>query len=400
MTTEINKAIKEAIGAIVIDDIERSIAQINAIKSIDAVKGGCEITLAFNYAQASSQQSIVNQIFLALDNEQVKPHLLAANIKKVNVEFENNIQTHEVHNTKATIPGVKNIIAVGSGKGGVGKSTVSANLAVALSEEGANVAILDADIYGPSQPRMMGVKGKPVSEDGKTMQPLIADLPNGKQIAVNSIGFLIEEDTPMIWRGPMVTQALLQLALETHWNHHLAGKDIDYLIIDLPPGTGDIQLTLSQKIPVTAAVIVTTPQDIALLDAKKAFKMFNKVKIPVIGVVENMSYFECPNCQTKTAIFGEHGGQEMVDLYESRLIAQIPLDIEIRKNADGGLPSVLANPELHSSKIYTQAAKRISASMSLMKKSFKDIFPGIQMGSSPKSAKGSAGIAVTKVDKA
>jgi len=264
------------------------------------------------------------------------------------------------------IEGVKNIIAIASGKGGVGKSTVAVNLALALSAEGATVGILDADIYGPSQPRMLGVSMKPESKDGKKMEPIMS-----YHLQAMSIGFLVDEETPMIWRGPMVTQALEQLLRETNW------QDLDYLIIDLPPGTGDIQLTLAQKVPVTGAVIVTTPQDIALLDARKGLKMFEKVEIPVMGIVENMSTHICSKCGHEEHIFGEGGGRRMAEENDVDFIGSIPLDIRIREQTDGGKPTVVAEPDGRLAQIYRDIARRVAGKLSKQKKDFSSKFPGI-----------------------
>jgi ATP-binding protein involved in chromosome partitioning len=263
---------------------------------------------------------------------------------------------------------VKNIIAVASGKGGVGKSTTAVNLALALSAEGARVAVLDADIYGPSQPRMLGVSGRPESADGKKLTPM-----ENYGVQVMSIGFLIDEEQPMIWRGPMVTQALTQLLNETAW------RDLDYLVIDLPPGTGDIQLTLSQKIPVTGAVIVTTPQDIALLDARKGLRMFEKVNVPTLGIVENMSTHICSNCGHEEHIFGEGGGARMAEQYTIDLLGALPLDIRIRQQADEGRPTVVAEPDSPIARTYRDIARKVAAKLSLKPKSFAGRFPEIMV---------------------
>jgi ATP-binding protein involved in chromosome partitioning len=269
------------------------------------------------------------------------------------VSITSRIQVHKVQGTLAPLPNVKNIIVVASGKGGVGKSTVSANLALALQAEGAKVGVLDADIYGPSQPRMLGVSGKPQSPDGKTIIPMQAH-----GLSVMSIGFLVEEDTPMIWRGPMVTQAMMQLLTDTRW------EQLDYLIVDLPPGTGDIQLTLSQKVPVAGAVIVTTPQDIALLDARKALKMFEKVEVPVLGIVENMATHICSNCGHEEHIFGEGGGARMAAQYEVPYLGSLPLDIRIREQADGGNPTVSAMPDSDLAARYREIARNTAGRLS------------------------------------
>ncbi|WP_109124942.1 iron-sulfur cluster carrier protein ApbC [Dyella sp. C11] len=271
------------------------------------------------------------------------------------VSVSTRVHAHKVQGTLAPQPGVKNIIVVASGKGGVGKSTVSANLALALAAEGAKVGVLDADIYGPSQPRMLGISGKPQSPDGKTIIPMEA---HGLQTM--SIGFLIEEETPMIWRGPMVTQAMMQMLNDSRW------EQLDYLIVDLPPGTGDIQLTLSQKVPVAGAVIVTTPQDIALLDARKALKMFEKVEVPVLGVVENMATHVCSNCGHEEHIFGEGGGARMAEQYNVSYLGSLPLDIRIREQADGGTPTVVAMPESDLAARYREIARNAAGRLSRM----------------------------------
>ena len=283
---------------------------------------------------------------------------------RVNVNYA--IQAHSVQKGVKTIPGIKNIIAVASGKGGVGKSTTATNLALALSAEGARVGVLDADIYGPSQPRMLGIKGKPESKDGRTLEPLVS-----YHIQTMSIGFLVDEETPMIWRGPMVTQALQQLLNDTNWDN------LDYLVVDLPPGTGDVQLTLAQQVPVTGAVIVTTPQDIALLDARKALKMFEKVEVPVLGIIENMSIHICSNCGHEEHIFGEGGGQRMSEEYDVDFLGALPLDKTIREEVDSGRPSVVADPEGRIAQIYKEIARRTAAKLSLKSKDYAAKFPQI-----------------------
>ena len=288
------------------------------------------------------------------------------NIQSVDVRIKTQVVSHEVQKGVTPLKNVRNVIAVASGKGGVGKSTVSANLALALSAEGANTGVLDADIYGPSQPRMLGVGGRPESKDGKSLEPM-----NSYHVQVMSIGFLIEEDTPMIWRGPMVTQALEQLLQDTQW------RDLDYLIIDLPPGTGDIQLTLAQKVPVSGAVIVTTPQDIALLDARKALKMFEKVEIPVLGIVENMSTHICSNCGHEEHIFGEGGGKRMSVEYSVEHLGDIPLDGRIRSDADGGRPTVVADPDGSLAQAYRTIARNASGILSVRKRDYSEAFPSI-----------------------
>jgi len=276
------------------------------------------------------------------------------------------IGSHSVQGGMNPLDGIKNVIAVASGKGGVGKSTTAVNLALALQMEGARVGVLDADIYGPSIPRMLGIEGKPESSDGKSLEPM-----GGHGLQVMSMGFMVDEETPMIWRGPMVTQALEQLLRDTQW------KSLDYLIIDLPPGTGDVQLTLAQKVPVSGAVIVTTPQDIALLDARKGLKMFQKVEVPVLGIVENMSIHICSECGHAEHIFGSGGGTSMSEQYDVDFLGALPLDIDIRVNADGGHPSVAQDPESKASQIYREIARRTAAKLSLKAKDYTAKFPNI-----------------------
>jgi len=287
-------------------------------------------------------------------------------VTTVDVMIETKVIAHSVQQGVALIKGVKNIIAVASGKGGVGKSTTSVNLALALAAEGARVGILDADIYGPSQPRMLGITGRPESADGDTMSPMV-----NYGIQSMSIGYLIDDETPMVWRGPMVTQALEQLLRETNW------VDVDYLVIDLPPGTGDVQLTLSQKIPVSGAVIVTTPQDIALLDARKGLKMFEKVSVDVMGIIENMSTHICSECGHEEHIFGAGGGQRMADDYRIDFLGSLPLDINIRESVDNGKPTVVSDPEGAIAQSYRDIARKVGAKLSLKAKDFSSKFPNI-----------------------
>ncbi len=287
-------------------------------------------------------------------------------VGKVTANVISHIDAHSVQRGLKLVPGVKNIIAVASAKGGVGKSTTAVNLALALADEGATVGILDADIYGPSQPMMLGVTGKPQSKDGKTMEPMLAH-----GIQAISIGFMIDADAPMVWRGPMVTQALEQLLNQTHW------QDVDYLIVDLPPGTGDIQLTLAQKVPVTGAVIVTTPQDIALSDARRGLKMFEKVNIPILGIVENMSMHVCSNCGHQEAIFGSGGAEKMCKDYGTELLGQLPLDIRIREQSDAGKPIVVADPQSAVADIYRKIGRRVAVKLAEQAKDMSSKFPNI-----------------------
>ena len=289
-----------------------------------------------------------------------------AGVGKVSVDVQFRIVPHAVQRGLKLLGGVKNVIAVASGKGGVGKSTTAVNLALALAAEGAKVGILDADIYGPSQQVMMGLSGKPMSPDGKTIEPMV-----NYGVQAMSIGLLIDVDTPMVWRGPMVTQALEQLLRDTQW------KDLDYLVVDLPPGTGDIQLTLSQKVPVTGAVIVTTPQDIALIDARKGLKMFEKVGVPILGLVENMSVHICSNCGHEEHIFGEGGAARMSKDYNVAVLGSLPLDIKIREHADSGKPTVVAEPDSRSAQIYKEIARKVAARIAELAKDHSAAFPKI-----------------------
>jgi ATP-binding protein involved in chromosome partitioning len=287
-------------------------------------------------------------------------------VGNVSVNITSKVVPHAVQRGVQLLPGVKNIVAVASGKGGVGKSTTAVNLALALAAEGASVGILDADIYGPSQPMMMGLTGKPESADGKTMQPLV-----NHGIQVMSIGFLIEPDQAMVWRGPMATQALDQLLRQTNWS------DLDYLIVDMPPGTGDIALTLSQRVPLTGAVIVTTPQDIALIDARKGIRMFEKVGVPILGVVENMAVHICENCGHVEHIFGADGGRKMAAEFGVDYLGALPLKLSIREQADSGMPSVAAEPDGEVAALYRAVARKVAVKIAERSKDFSSRFPTI-----------------------
>jgi ATP-binding protein involved in chromosome partitioning len=285
----------------------------------------------------------------------------------VDVELESDIRAHSVQKQLKPLSGIKNIVAVASGKGGVGKSTVAANLALAWAAQGARVGLLDADIYGPSQPLMLGLEGqRPGSPDGKTLTPL-----QSHGVTAMSIGFLVDAEQPMVWRGPMVTQALTQLLSETHWG------ELDYLVVDMPPGTGDIQLTLSQRVPVSGAVIVTTPQDIALADAIKGLKMFEKVSVPVLGIIENMSLHVCSSCGHVEHIFGAGGGARMAEQYGVRLLGELPLDAKIREEADGGRPTVVAAPDTPRAKAYLDTARRTAGALARRARDRSSLFPKI-----------------------
>ncbi|HEU4459849.1 MAG TPA: iron-sulfur cluster carrier protein ApbC [Methylibium sp.] len=289
-----------------------------------------------------------------------------AGVENVSVNLSSKVIAHAAQRGVALLPRVKNIVAVASGKGGVGKSTTAVNLALALAAEGASVGVLDADIYGPSQPMMLGIEGRPESADGQTMEPL-----ENYGLQVMSIGFMIEPDNPMVWRGPMATQALEQMLKQTNW------RDLDYLIVDMPPGTGDIQLTLSQRVPITGAVIVTTPQDIALLDAKKGLKMFEKVGVPILGIVENMAVHVCPNCGHVEHIFGADGGKRMAEQYGVDHLGALPLNLSIREQADAGRPTVVSEPDGEIAGIYKAVARRVAVKIAEKAKDYSAKFPTI-----------------------
>jgi len=289
-------------------------------------------------------------------------------VRNVSANVTSKIVAHAAQRGVQLLPAVKNIVAVASGKGGVGKSTMAVNLALALAAEGASVGLLDADIYGPSQPMMMGIEGRPESTDGKSMEPL-----ENYGVQVMSIGFLVAPDEAMIWRGPMATQALEQLLRQTNW------RELDYLIVDMPPGTGDIQLTLSQRVPMTGAVVVTTPQDIALLDAKKGIKMFEKVGVPILGIVENMAVHICSNCGHVEHIFGEGGGKRMAAQYSMDYLGALPLDIRIRQEADSGKPTVVADPEGEIAGLYKSVARQVAIKIAAKAKDFSSKFPSIKI---------------------
>jgi ATP-binding protein involved in chromosome partitioning len=292
--------------------------------------------------------------------------LLAAGLNNVQIDIEPKIQAHAIRAGVDRVAGVKNIIAIASGKGGVGKSTTAVNLALALRDEGARVGLLDADIYGPSVPLLLNLSGRPDSQDGKTMQPML-----GHGIQTMSIGFLVNADTPAIWRGPMVTQALEQLLRQTQWDN------LDYLIVDMPPGTGDIALTLAQRVPVTGALIVTTPQDIALLDARKGLRMFQKVEVPVIGIIENMAVHVCANCGHVEHLFGQGGAQRMAQDFEVPCLGSLPLELAIRENADAGCPTVQASPQAPTTALYRQIAWAVAASVAALPKDMSSKLPSV-----------------------
>jgi ATP-binding protein involved in chromosome partitioning len=353
-----NQADVQAVLAKIVDpNTGKDFVATRSVKNVKAGAGPVSLEIELGYPGKSQFEPIRRQVSEALK---------AAGAPDASVTVRSKVVSHAVQRGVKLVPGIKNIIAIASGKGGVGKSTTAVNLALALRAEGASVGILDADIYGPSQPMMLGITGRPESKDGKSLEPM-----EGHGLQAISIGFLIDNDTPMVWRGPMVTQALEQLLKDTRW------RDLDYLVVDLPPGTGDIQLTLAQKVPVTGAVIVTTPQDIALIDARKGLKMFEKTGIPILGIVENMSIHICPNCGHESHIFGEGGAARMSKEYGTELLGQLPLDSAIRENADSGKPTLVADPEGRVSAIYKQIARRCAVRIAESQKDMTSKFPNI-----------------------
>jgi len=361
MTSEREKLVHECLGAFVEPHLNLSLSAANAVQAVrvDGSDVSLQIRLGFPARHYATELGSAIQRHLS--------HL--SWIGRVHVELVGDIASRAVSRNLRPVQGIKNIIAVASGKGGVGKSTTAANLALALQWDGAAVGLLDADIYGPSQPRMMGLSGeRPTSQDQKTV-----NAPVGYGVKVMSIGFMIDEEQPMVWRGPMVTQALVQLLETTRWG------DLDYLIVDMPPGTGDTQLTLSQRVPVSGAVIVTTPQDIALLDARKGLKMFQKVEVPVLGVVENMSTHICSNCGHEEHVFGAGGGRRMAQQYGVDLLAELPLDIRIREQADAGRPTVAADPDSPLGRAYIDMARNVAGRLAAWDAKGPAAFPSISV---------------------
>jgi len=349
--------VRETLGKVVDPNTGKDFVSARAVKNLKVTGDTVSLEIELGYPGKSQYEPIRRKVIDALK---------AAGASGATVTVRSAVVAHAVQRGVKLIPGIKNIIAVASGKGGVGKSTTAVNLALAMAAEGATVGILDADIYGPSQPMMLGISGRPESKDGKGLEPM-----EGHGLQAISIGFLIDADTPMVWRGPMVTQALEQLLKDTRW------RDLDYLIVDLPPGTGDIQLTLAQKVPVTGAVIVTTPQDIALIDARKGLKMFEKVGIPILGIVENMAVHVCPSCGHESHIFGEGGAARMSKDYGTELLGQLPLDAEIRAQTDSGKPTVVADPDGKVSAIYKAIARRCAIKIADSQKDMTSKFPSI-----------------------
>ena len=351
-------AVKAALSQVIDPNTSKDFVSGKAVKNLKVDNADISLDIELGYPAKSQVDSIRRNVIAAL-----KALPGAGNIS---VGVSSKIIAHTVQRGLKIMPNVKNIIAVASGKGGVGKSTTAVNLALALAAEGASVGLLDADIYGPSQPMMLGVSGRPQTVDGKSMEPM-----ENHGVQVSSIGFLIDPDEPMVWRGPMVTQALQQLLEQTNW------RDLDYLIVDMPPGTGDIQLTLSQKVPVTGAVIVTTPQDIALIDARKGLKMFEKVGVPILGLVENMSTHVCSNCGHKESIFGAGGAARMASEYGIEVLGSLPLDISIREQVDNGTSTVASVPDGRISSIYKAIARKVAIKIAQKAKDHSAKFPSI-----------------------
>lgn len=350
--------VKTALSGVIDPNTQKDFVTTKSVKNIKIDGAQVAFELELGYPAASQVENLRGMAAAAV--------LEIPGVEGVAIRAYSKIVSHTVQRGMKVMPNVKNIIAVASGKGGVGKSTTAVNLALALAAEGASVGMLDADIYGPSQPMMLGVSGRPATLDGKSMEPL-----ENHGIQVSSVGFMIDPDEPMVWRGPMASGALQQLLEQTNW------RDLDYLIVDMPPGTGDIQLTLSQKVPVTGAVIVTTPQDIALLDARKGLKMFEKVGIPILGVVENMSTHTCSNCGHTEAIFGHGGGEKMCADFGIDFLGALPLTMSIREQADAGRPTVVADPNGPVADVYKAIARKVAVKIADKAKDMSSKFPTI-----------------------
>ncbi|MDD2808668.1 iron-sulfur cluster carrier protein ApbC [Rhodoferax sp.] len=356
----VEQTVMDALKSVIDPNTGRDFVSSKCIKNLTISDGDVAFDVVLGYPAKSQQASFRKELIAAAKS--------VAGVANVSVNLSTQITAHAVQRGVALLPKVKNIVAVASGKGGVGKSTTAVNLALALAAEGASVGLLDADIYGPSIPMMMGIDGKPESEDGQTMEPL-----ENYGVQVMSIGFLVAQDEAMIWRGPMATQALEQLLRQTNW------KDLDYLIVDMPPGTGDIQLTLSQRVPMTGAVIVSTPQDIALLDAKKGIKMFEKVGVPILGIVENMTVHVCSNCGHIEHIFGADGAKKMAAEYQMDYLGALPLNMQIRLQADSGKPTVVSDPDSDVASLYKAVARKVALAIAAKNKDFSSKFPSIKI---------------------
>jgi ATP-binding protein involved in chromosome partitioning len=358
--TVTEQTLLDALKSVIDPNTGRDFVASKAIKNLTVNDGDVAFDVELGYPAKSLIPGFRKDLIAAAKS--------VAGVANVSVNVNTKITAHAVQRGVALLPKVKNIVAVASGKGGVGKSTTAVNLALALAAEGASVGLLDADIYGPSIPMMMGIEGRPESEDGQTMEPM-----ENYSVQVMSIGFLVAQDEAMIWRGPMATQALEQLLRQTNW------KDLDYLIVDMPPGTGDIQLTLSQRVPMTGAVVVTTPQDIALLDAKKGIKMFEKVGVPILGIVENMAVHVCSNCGHVEHIFGADGGKKMAAEYSMDYLGALPLAMQIRMQADSGKPTVVSDPDSEVAGLYKAVARKVALAIAAKNKDFSSKFPSIKI---------------------
>ena len=353
-------AVNEALKSVVDPNTGRDFVSTRQLKNLKVEGGEVSFDVELGYPAKSQIPALRKALIAAVRT--------LPGVENVSINMATKIIAHAVQRGVQLLPTIKNVVAVASGKGGVGKSTTAVNLALALAAEGAHVGILDADIYGPSQPMMMGIEGRPESSDGKTMEPL-----ENYGVQVMSIGFLVEPDQAMIWRGPMATQSLEQLLRQTNWG------ELDYLIVDMPPGTGDIQLTLSQRVPLTGAIIVTTPQDIALLDAKKGLKMFEKVGVPILGIVENMAVHVCSNCGHVEHIFGAEGGKRMAAEYGVDYLGALPLDLGIREQADAGRPTVVSDADGEIAGIYKTVARQVAVKIAAKAKDFSSKFPTISI---------------------
>jgi ATP-binding protein involved in chromosome partitioning len=352
-------AVRAALEAYIDPYLGETLGAAQAVRELQAATAGYKARIVLGFPVGGYRDELAAGLSTALTSAGIAAPLA--------IELEAEIRAHAVQRPLRPLGDIKNIVAVASGKGGVGKSTVAVNLALAWAAQGARVGVLDADIYGPSQPLMLGLTGeRPVLGEGKRLQPLTAH-----GISAMSIGFLVDAAQPMVWRGPMVTQALTQLLSETHWGA------LDYLVVDMPPGTGDVQLTLAQRVPVAGAVIVTTPQDIALADARKGLKMFDKVAVPVLGVVENMSVHVCSSCGHAEHIFGSGGGAALARQHGVKLLGELPLDAHIREEADGGRPTVIAAPDSPRARCYFEMARRTAAALAIRARDRSSVFPQI-----------------------
>lgn len=349
--------IRAALSRVIDPDTRKTLSTTESELCITPAGAAFDITVTLGYPLFNGQQGL---------RERIEAALQGCGAQAGQIQFESRIISHAVQRGLRTSPNVRNIIAVASGKGGVGKSTTAVNIALALQAQGARVGLLDADIYGPSVPIMLGLSGKPKSVDGKSMEPMM-----GHGLQTNSIGFLMDDDGPAIWRGPMVTQALTQLLSLTNWN------DLDYLIVDMPPGTGDIALTMAQKVPLTGAIIVTTPQDLALADARKGLIMFQKVDVPVLGIVENMSVHICSNCGHSEPIFGHDGGRQLATEHSLPWLGALPLQLDIRVETDSGRPSVVASPDGAAARLYHEIAHQLAVHISTQPADTSGTRPGV-----------------------